>query len=96
MYIFVSVYGFANRPFSIGKKYYNQGSEIAITSEMPIPVFPCQRLLADFFASCHFRFRLLGRELGYDGPLYDGLLAMTDHRLGLSPIHAYKVCVICT
>ena len=26
-------------------------------------------------------------ELGYDGPLYDGLLAMTDDMLGPSPMH---------
>ena len=26
-------------------------------------------------------------ELGYDGPLYDGLLAMTDNVLGPSPMH---------
>ena len=26
-------------------------------------------------------------ELGYDGPLYDGLLHMTDDMLGPSPMH---------
>ena len=26
-------------------------------------------------------------ELGYDGPLYDGFLHMTDDRLGPSPMH---------
>ena len=26
-------------------------------------------------------------ELGYDGPLYDGFLHMTDDMLGPSPIH---------
>ena len=26
-------------------------------------------------------------ELAYDGPLYAALLAMTDHMLGLSPMH---------
>ena len=26
-------------------------------------------------------------ELGYDGPLYDGFLHMTDDMLGSSPIH---------
>ena len=26
-------------------------------------------------------------ELGYDGPLYDGFLAMTDDMLGPSPMH---------
>ena len=26
-------------------------------------------------------------ELGYDGPLYDGLLTMTDDMLGPSPMH---------
>ena len=26
-------------------------------------------------------------ELGYDGPLYDGLLAMTDDMPGPSPMH---------
>ena len=31
-------------------------------------------------------------ELGYDGPLYDRLLSMTDD---MSQSHAYQVCVIC-
>ena len=26
-------------------------------------------------------------ELGYDGPLYDGFLHMTDNMLGPSPMH---------
>ena len=26
-------------------------------------------------------------ELGYDGPLYDGFLHMTDYMLGPSPMH---------
>ena len=26
-------------------------------------------------------------ELGYDGPLYDGFLHMTDDMLGLGPMH---------
>ena len=26
-------------------------------------------------------------ELGYDGPLYDGFLQMTDNMLGPSPMH---------
>ena len=26
-------------------------------------------------------------KLGYDGPLYDGLLSMTDDMLGPSPMH---------
>ena len=28
-------------------------------------------------------------ELGYDGPLYDGFLHMTDDMLGPSPMHMY-------
>ena len=30
-------------------------------------------------------------ELGYDGPLYDRLLAMTDNMLGPSPVHIKHV-----
>ena len=33
---------------------------------------------------CHF---LTRGELGYDGPLYDGFLHMTDDMLGPSPMH---------
>ena len=33
-------------------------------------------------------------ELGYDGPLYDGFLHMTDDKLGPSPMHIkYSSCV---
>ena len=33
-------------------------------------------------------------ELGYDGPLYDGFLHMTDDMLGPSPMHIeYSSCV---
>ena len=34
-------------------------------------------------------------ELGYDGPLYDGFLHMTDDMLGPNPMHIYLIFVIC-
>ena len=33
-------------------------------------------------------------ELGYDGPLYDGLLSMTDDMLGPSPMHIKYVSYV--
>ena len=33
-------------------------------------------------------------ELGYDGPLYDGLLQMTDNILGPSPMHIKYVSYV--
>ena len=33
------------------------------------------------------RGNIITGELGYDGPLYDGLLHMTDDMLGPSPMH---------
>ena len=33
-------------------------------------------------------------ELGYDGPLYDGLLSMTDNMLGPSPMHMKYVSYV--
>ena len=32
-------------------------------------------------------FYIVTGELGYDGPLYDGFLHMTDDMLGPSPMH---------
>ena len=33
-------------------------------------------------------------ELGYDGPLYDGHLSMTDNMLGPSPMHIKYVSYV--
>ena len=33
-------------------------------------------------------------ELGYDGPLYDGLLSMTDDMLGPNPLHIKYVSYV--
>ena len=40
--------------------------------------------MTDRHRSCHFSST---GELGYDGPLYDGFLHMTDDMLGPSPMH---------
>ena len=35
----------------------------------------------------HFSEKITTGELGYEGPLYDRFLHMTDNRLGPSPMH---------
>ena len=48
--------------------------------------YACFTLIGSWEAN-NFFLGLTTGELGYDGPLYDGLLAMTDDMLGPSPMH---------
>ena len=47
--------------------------------------FPITIVLFGAKTTIHI-FKITG-ELGYDGPLYDGFLHMTDDMLGPSPMH---------
>ena len=47
----------------------------------------------------HYNIELLSTgtgELGYDGPLYDGFLHMTDNMLGPSSMHIKYSSYVCT
>ena len=43
--------------------------------------------LKNFVVNIAYASQLHTGELGYDGPLYDGFLHMTDNMLGTSPMH---------
>ena len=45
-------------------------------------------LICTQVCSCLPGFNITTGELGYDGPLYDGFLHMTDVMLGPSPMHS--------
>ena len=47
----------------------------------------CRHYICNQYKQGRYGVRQTTGELGYDGPLYDGSLHMTDDMLGPSPMH---------